>query len=113
DRAFGFRRFIRPNDFRASGSRNLDTDPTKIEQDCVQLAFEVAQRIGAGCLAMDFIRDAAGRPSLVEVSFGFNPECVANCPGYWNKGLSWIEGSVRPEAAILDDLLRQIRLRPE
>ena len=42
DRAFAFRRFNRPKDFRASGSGLIDWDPAGIEEDAVRLAFRVA-----------------------------------------------------------------------
>ena len=46
NRAFGFRRFNRQGDFRASGSGNLDWDPVQVDPAFVQLAFRIAKRLG-------------------------------------------------------------------
>ena len=45
NRAFGFRRFNRANDFRASGSGKIDYDPKNIAPEMVQLAFDVTRRL--------------------------------------------------------------------
>ena len=108
DRAFGFRRFVRPNDFRASGSRNVDYSPEAIDSCIVQVAFTTAQKLNAGCVAIDFVTDLNGQPMIVELSFGFNPVLVERCPGYWDRRLEWHEGSQRPEEVILDDVLARI-----
>ncbi len=55
NRAFGFRRMNRPNDFRASGSGILDHDPTRIDPRCIEIAFDISRRTGAQSMAYDFL----------------------------------------------------------
>jgi len=104
DRAFGFRRHNRPNDFRASGSGSLDPDPAGIDLECVRLAFALSQRGGFQSMAYDFLmRD--GRPLLVEISSSFADWAVHSCPGHWNGQMQWVPGQLWPEEAQVDDFL--------
>jgi hypothetical protein len=109
NRAFGFRRFNRPGDFRASGSGRFDHDPTAIEEDAVRLAFRVAQRCGFQAVAVDILRHE-GRPVLVEIGYDYVNWVVNACPGHWTIDgdadagqLRWREGRTRSEDAIYTD----------
>ncbi len=66
NRAFGFRRFVRPSDFRASGSGRIDFDPRAVGHDLIHIAFGVAKRIASQSLAFDFVRDQSGRGLILE-----------------------------------------------
>lgn len=108
-RAFGFTRNIRPNDFRASGSGIIDYNLDRINPQCIEIAFDVTRKIGAQCLAFDFVRCSDGKPRIVEISYAFAAYAVYDCPGYWDENLIWHEGHIHPEDAILLDLLETIR----
>lgn len=110
DRAFGFRRFVRPKDFRASGSGNIDYDPRAIGPDLIQIAFDIIRKIGAQSLAFDFVRDQTGEAKLLEISYAFVGSVLTQCPGYWDCDLNWIAGSYRPEDLIMDDFLRSLHI---
>lgn len=105
DRAFGFLRANRPNDFRASGSGSIQYDPAKIDQRCVAIAFQTADRIGAQSLAFDFVYNALHEPMIIEISYSYMPAAVHACEGQWDKQGVWHDGHVWPEEAILEDLL--------
>lgn len=110
-RAFGFRRFNRPGDFRASGSGRIDWDPTKVDPEIVRLAFRAQRKLGSQSLAIDgMYRD--GEPVVVEISYYYEAWALAACPGHWELSgeaedgrLEWVEGSVRADDAILEDFL--------
>ncbi|MBE0575233.1 MAG: hypothetical protein IH613_04965 [Desulfuromonadales bacterium] len=104
-RAFGFTRNVRKNDFRASGSGAIDYDSERVDPECIQIAFDVAQRIGSQSLAFDFVKTADRKPIILEVSYGFNAEAVHACLGYWDSELNWHEGQYWPQELILTDLL--------
>lgn len=106
NRAFAFRRFVRPGDFRASGSGRIDWDTGAIDMDCVKLAYEAMARTGAQCLAFDFVRDSQQNLVVLETSYAFVPEAVQACPGYWDQNLTFHTGNIWPQDAILEDLLR-------
>ncbi|MDN5848702.1 MAG: hypothetical protein L0H63_03555 [Nitrococcus sp.] len=106
NRAFAFRRKVRPGDFRASGSGLCDYDPSHIDIACVKDAFAAARRIGATCMGFDFVnRRSEDRPLIVEMSYGIPPGLVFQCPGHWRSDMSWQDGHVWPQDAVLDDLL--------
>jgi glutathione synthase/RimK-type ligase-like ATP-grasp enzyme len=111
NRAFAYIRKVRPGDFRASGSGDMDYDPHKIRLQCVQAAFEVAQRVGSQSMAFDFVLERDGRPMIVEVSYCYVPDFVYNCPGHWDRKLNWHEGHMWPQDAILIDLLEDVGRR--
>ena len=108
ERAFAFRRFVRPDDFRASGSGRIDWDPSAIDLDCIRLAFNSAAKIGSQCLAFDIIYDTERNLVILEVSSRFVAELVERCPGYWDRNLSFHEGRIWPQDAILDDVLARL-----
>ena len=107
DRCFVFRRDVRPNDFRASGSGKISYyREMQVPRDAVELAFSISRRLGFQSMAYDFVRSPDdGRLILLEISFVFNADAVAGCPGYFDSDGNWIPGSVWPEEAILEDLL--------
>jgi hypothetical protein len=108
NRAFGYIRKVRPNDFRASGSGDIDYDPDKIRPECVQIAFEVTQKVGSQSMAFDFVLESDGRPMIVEVSYCYVADFVYNCAGYWDNQLNWHKGHTWPQEAILVDFLESI-----
>jgi len=105
DRAFGYRRFVRKNDFRASGSGNFNTTPGEIDTQCLTTAFSISERLGFDTMAYDFIYDETGKVFITEMSYCFVDWMVQSCPGYWDKGLEWHEGNFWPQRFQLEDFL--------
>jgi hypothetical protein len=117
-RAFAFRRFNRPGDFRASGSGRIDWDPTKIDPHLLRLAFDARRKLQSQSLAVDAMYKD-GRPTLIEISYIYDTWAVEACPGHWEAGaadggaddLKWVEGRMWPEDAILADFLSLVEGR--
>jgi glutathione synthase/RimK-type ligase-like ATP-grasp enzyme len=105
DRAFGFVRANRPNDFRASGSGSIFYEKDKVDIRCVDIAFNVTKILGTQSLAFDFLFDAQNEPMIGEISYCYKPAAVNECRGYWDHMMIWHEGHTWPEEAIVDDLL--------
>lgn len=100
-RAFGFRRFNRPNDFRASGSGRLDYDPSSIDPEFLKIAFAISERFSFQSMAYDFLY-RKGVPVVIEMSYTFGNK-AGRCPGHWDRQLNWINGQMEPqEAQVLD-----------
>jgi glutathione synthase/RimK-type ligase-like ATP-grasp enzyme len=110
NRAFAFRRINRPNDFRASGSGNLDYDPGKIDPRCLEIAFDVSRRAGFQAMAYDFLYKGSA-PVICEISYTFVDEAVYACPGHWDSALAWHDGQLWPEEAQVMDFARSIGQR--
>lgn len=117
NRAFAYRRFNRKNDFRASGSGNFDTDPTKVDQRFVRLAFKISRLLRTQSLAVDCLwKDS--RPIITEISYTFVNWMVRSCPGHWVLNgdpeignLEWKQGQTWPEEAQVMDFLKDLEKR--
>lgn len=95
-KAFAFRRFNRPGDFRASGSGEIDYDQKAIPKECITQSFILAERLALVCIAIDFLFDG-GEFKVVEFSYTFDSKAVATCPGYWDRSGKFHEASFIPE----------------
>lgn len=112
NRAFAFRRFNRPNDFRASGSGRIEHDPAAIDLRCVQTAFAAARKLRAQSMAFDFLfRGERREPVVGEISYCYANWAVERCPGHWDADLNWHAGHRWPEDAHMEDFLARIRSR--
>lgn len=106
DKAFAIKRKVRENDFRASGSGEIDYDFQNIDKKCLKSAFEVHKKLGSQCTAFDFIFDENGNPLIVEISYGFSVEAYDNCQGYWDEKLVWHNGKFKPQEWIVEDFYK-------
>ena len=108
NRAFAFRRYNRDNDFRASGSGKIDYDINEINMDMIQISHKISLQNNFQSMAYDFLIDSDGKPSIVEMSYGYQSKAVFNCLGHWDRELNWIDGHVLPEAAHVEDYITEI-----
>ncbi len=105
DKAFGLKRMVRINDFRASGSGFIKYEKEGIDERCVKQAFEYNKKLKTQCVAYDFVYDAMQNPVLVEISFGFHADSYDDCVGYWDENLNWCQGKFDPYGWMVDLLL--------
>ncbi len=120
NRIFAYRRFNRPNDFRASGSGNFDPNPQHIAPDMLRLAAQTAQALGSQTVAIDGLRrgGAAGQPVVGEVSYTYVSWMVHACPGHWEwqgspatAEFKWVQGQRWSEEFQVADFLQRLRQR--
>jgi glutathione synthase/RimK-type ligase-like ATP-grasp enzyme len=107
-KAFALKRFVRKGDFRASGSGHFAYGRDEFDERCVQIAFDITQRLELQCAAYDFLFDSANKPLIVEVSYGFLPEGYDPCPGYWDANMNWHVGPFNPQGWMLEGLIKMI-----
>ncbi|MBH49893.1 MAG: hypothetical protein CMG69_03975 [Candidatus Marinimicrobia bacterium] len=105
DRAFGFRRFNRKDDFRASGSGLIDYENVKIDSAIIKEAFITSDQLGVQSMAYDFLYNEKNEPKFCEMSYIYIDKTLYDCPGYWDKNLNWHEGHFWPQYLHLMDLL--------
>lgn len=110
ERAFAIKRMVRENDFRASGSGIILYEKDNFDIRCVQIAFETSAKLGANCLAYDFLFDEKNQPLIAEVSYGFLGIVYDDCTGYWDKNLTWHKGNFIPQNWMIDDMIEKINL---
>jgi glutathione synthase/RimK-type ligase-like ATP-grasp enzyme len=89
NKALGERRFVRKNDFRASGSGEFSYE--NISTDAVEVAFKISKRLSLQSVAFDFIFDSNQNPLIIEMSYGFGTSGIKNSPGYWDNNMNWHE----------------------
>lgn len=104
-KAFGAKRMVRKNDFRASGSGQLYYEKEHIPLETVILAFELSDRIKSQCTAYDFVYNTECKPMVIEMSYGFPTKAVANCTGYWDRSLQFHEGPFHPEYWMVEEII--------
>ena len=105
NRAWGFHRMTRENDFRASGSGLIDYDISKIPLEVVKQSFEAAKKLNMQSVCLDWIHDSEGNYCFVEISYGFVDQAVYNCSGFWDQQMNWNDEHLYPSIAVIKDML--------
>lgn len=105
NKAFGIKRLVRNNDFRASGSGDILYKIDNIVEKCVKIAFEVNKKLKSQCIAFDFVLDKQENPLIVEISYGFSVNAYDLCPGYWTNDLKFHKDKFNPQAWMIEDLV--------
>jgi glutathione synthase/RimK-type ligase-like ATP-grasp enzyme len=106
DKAYGVRRWVRPGDFRASGSGLDAPSPQYVDIEAVATAFRLAKKLGSSCLSCDIVRKPDRSLAVVEISYGFIWK--DDCPGFWDSKLNWHAAEYRPEHWMVDLVLREL-----
>lgn len=84
NRIFGLKRFVRENDFRASGSEDfIHFNPDNIDKKILNCTLSLIEKVKYQCLTIDFIY-INDEPHIVELSYGFPIEFYDDCTGYWD-----------------------------
>lgn len=109
ERSFAIKRHTRGDDFRASGSGRISYDPSEIPLPCVQISFDLAEKLAAQSIAYDYVFQN-GQILLIEISYAFSVPGYLPCPGYWDKGLNWHDAPVSPEDFIIEDMVSKLNL---
>lgn len=104
NRAFGFYRGVRKNDFRASGSGIIDYQ-TIIPKDVIKKSIELTKKLKVQSICYDYVKGIGEEYYIVEISYGFVSSAIYNCKGYWDYSLNFHEGHYLPEELILEDFL--------
>jgi len=106
DKAYGVRRWVRPGDFRASGSGRDAPSPQYVDTEAVATAFLIAKKLGSSCLSCDFVCTPDRTLAVVEISYGF--VWLDDCPGFWDSNLNWHAAEYRPEHWMVDMVLDEL-----
>ena len=107
DVAWGFRRMVRENDFRASGGGMLDFDHEKIPEGMIRLAFDSADKLKMQSVAFDFVTDENENYLMVEVSYAFAVD-AGESDGYWDRQLQYHDEEFEPTSLIIETFLKEI-----
>ncbi len=108
NKAFGIKRMVRENDFRASGSGHILYEKEDLDINCAKAAFETSKKLNVQSMSYDFIYDENNKPLLVEISYAFNQLGYLDCPGYWDHNLNWHQGNFLPQNWMIEELIKQL-----
>jgi glutathione synthase/RimK-type ligase-like ATP-grasp enzyme len=108
EKAFALKRLVRKNDFRASGSGNIVYNKSEIDERCIQISFNVNEKLKCQSIAFDYVFDENNNPLIVEISYGFDVKAYDPCPGYWDSTLNWHEGKFNPQEWIIENILESL-----
>jgi hypothetical protein len=116
-RGFGFLRYNREGDFRASGSGMQNFDPAIIDQTFIRLGYQIAEKLACQSVAIDGLY-SHGECAVCEISYTYLSKAVHDCPGHWelegkpeSGELIWVEGPMWPEQAQVEDFIERLRER--
>jgi glutathione synthase/RimK-type ligase-like ATP-grasp enzyme len=104
NKAFGFKRLIRKNDFRASGSGKILYEKQHFPIETIKKSFELAEKLKSKCIDFDFVYDSNENPLLTEISYAFTLKTYDPCTGYWDRELRFHEGSFIPQNWMVDSV---------
>ncbi len=107
-KAFGLKRFVRENDFRASGSGHFAFDKELFDERCIKISFDVNKILKLQVGVYDFIFDVNNNPLIVELSYGYAHEAYDHCPGYWDYNLIWHSEKTIKEEWMVDLVLNRL-----
>ncbi len=101
DKCIAMVRYVRKNDFRASGGHNDHFEKELIPQDVILLAFKVVEKLKLQSSALDIVRNKeTGELFVIENSFCYGVDDDEFDHGYWDNygnfhdekfnGLDWM-----------------------
>ncbi len=108
NKCWGRIRYVRDNDFRASGSGKYNSNPNNMPPSLVRLAFQIKSQLKLQSVAFDFVIDKNGNHFLIELSYayGTNPEEFEI--GYWDQDLAFHKGKFNPYSWMVKGFLNEI-----
>lgn len=109
NKAYAAKRYVRGNDFRASGSGIKDYNKESINIECIKTAFLVKEKLNVQTISYDFVFDTENKPLIIEISYGFPTNWADDSPGYWDSSLQWHEGSFNPQSWMVTDLIESLK----
>ncbi|QQE13155.1 hypothetical protein JD969_06745 [Planctomycetota bacterium] len=81
--AMTYKRYVRENDFRASGS-GKDEYPEDVPREVMELAYQISKDHGFDCMGYDFIKDHNGDWGVIEMSYTTTNEYVHQTQYYYD-----------------------------
>ena len=105
-----FKRYVRENDFRASGSGKIDYKVSSRDLEAIKIARVVTDKIGAQSMAYDFLYDNDGKLRICELSYGFMEDAVNHTNGWYDFELNYHEETVNVYKEIITLLLGEVNV---
>lgn len=104
NRSVIYRRKVRDNDFRASGSGKIDYHVSEKDIKAIPIARRISELIHSQTMTYDFIYDG-GKLKVVEMSYGFVAKPVHDAPGWYDAEMNFHSESTDVHKIIVGDLM--------
>lgn len=111
NKAFGAKRMVRKNDFRASGGGDSLFARSEVDERCVRIAFDVSRQLNTQSLAYDFVYDEYDNPLITEVSYCWPMMISDRSVGYWDSKLNWYDEKMNPQVWQIEDFIAGLKTR--
>lgn len=96
-----FKRLVRDNDFRASGSGKICYQVSEEDLKAVPAAFRISERLELQTCAYDFIYNQKKELKLVEMSYGFVSAAVEGASGWYDADMNFYPENTVAEEEVL------------
>lgn len=106
NKCYAMKRYVRKNDFRASGGGMIDYDGSKIPMEVIKMATEVRKKVDMQIMAIDILTYGSSY-AIAEVSYAFaidEGECDF---GFYDNHLNWNAGVFNPYQWMIDLVLKR------
>ncbi len=110
NKIFGLKRYNRKNDFRASGSGNMEFLNNDVDQSILKLVLDMSVKLKMNSVAYDIVFDTNKNPVIIEISYAYSTSAYEKCPGYWDTDLNWIQGEIGNYSAwLVEKVIEQVK----
>ena len=106
ERSIIFRRMVRDNDFRASGSGKIDYNVSERDLLAIPIARKISEFVNSQTMAYDFIYDN-GELRIVEMSYGFVAKAVYDAPGWYDEKMVFHPEKTDAYKMVIEKLIEQ------
>lgn len=106
DKAYAMARSVRKNDFRASGSGEIDFDGSKIPASLIKLSFDITKALKMQSLAIDFV-PTNNAYLIAEICYAWGIAEGELNSGYWDSDLNWHPGAINPFEWMIETVIKE------
>lgn len=102
-----YKRLVRENDFRASGSDLQVFSPEGVPLEIIDLSFKLSEQLHLQSVAFDFLLSKDHKPYLLEISYGFGYKAEQHY-AYWDSNMTWHNERFNPFGWMVDSVVKSI-----
>lgn len=106
ERGIIYRRGVRDNDFRASGSGKIDYNVSKQDIQAIPIARRISRLINSQTMTYDFLYDGE-ELKIVEMSYGFVAKSVHDAPGWYDPEMNFHSESTDVHKLVIRNLIEE------
>lgn len=110
DQCYAMYRYVRKNDFRASGSGQINFDGSAVPKLLIEKSFEFAKKLKMESVAFDFV-PIENEFKIVEICYAWGIAEGELEPGYWDSDLKWHPGKINPFGWMIESVISKFNVQ--